>query len=91
MATTRVTPKRRPSLAQLADRVVTEAFRESFDKFLRSTVKHHPKSRNWLQQFLRAWRAEIEWRSRACERGRGAREHARNRRRLRSMLPEVRS
>jgi hypothetical protein len=52
MATKRVTPKRRPSLAQLADSIVTEAFKESFETYMKALIKHHPKSHGWLQRFL---------------------------------------
>ena len=93
MATKRVTPKRWPSLAQLADNVVREAFSEAFDKYLRDIVRHHPKNRNWLRRFLSAWQAEIDWRSHGHECGRvQARQHQKNRKRVRSRLPsEVRS
>jgi hypothetical protein len=75
MATRRLSPRNRsPSLAQLAYGIVTEAFRESFETLIKATVKHHPRSRSYSRQFLRAWRAKLEWaeRSQAInERGAG--------------------
>jgi hypothetical protein len=66
MATRRLSPpKRRPSLAQLAYGIVTEAFGESFETFLKATIKHHPRSRSYPRQFLRAWRAKLEWAERS--------------------------
>ena len=93
MATKRVTPQRRPSLAQLADNVVREAFSAAFEKYLRDIVRQHPKNRSWLRRFLSAWQAEIDWRSHGHECGRvQARQHEKNLKRLRSRLPpEVRS
>jgi hypothetical protein len=64
MATRRVSPGR-PSLPQLADSIVGEAFRESFETFMQATVKHHPRSLSYSRQFLRAWRAQLEWAERS--------------------------
>jgi hypothetical protein len=44
---------------------------------MESIVKHHPGSFTYSRQFLRAWRAELEWRERA-ERGRLRRKEVRS-------------
>ena len=60
MAKKRLPPPRRSrSVAQLANGAVAEAFHESFDKFIHSTVKLHPHSRSWLGHFYRAWREQL--------------------------------
>jgi len=53
--------KHRPSLAQLADEAVSGAFRQSFTTFMDRVGKHHPRSWSYSRQFLRAWRAQLEW------------------------------
>jgi len=56
-----MTTKHRPSLTQLADQAVSEAFRQSFDRFMHRVGEHHPRSLSYSRQFLRAWRAQLEW------------------------------
>jgi hypothetical protein len=73
MATRRLSPrKRQPSLAQLADSAVAGAWRQSFQTFLEATSKHHPGSWTFPLQFVRAWRAKLEWMERGERNARGS-------------------
>jgi len=68
MATRRVSPaKRGPSLVQLADQAVQEAFGQSFDKFLRAVCEYHPHNHSYVRQFFRAWRAKAHFWRRVLE------------------------